>query len=182
MNKRLNFIFLGFLVLVICVGCINLSPREDPTVYYILESLEKKRAYRDNTLSIGIVRVDLPGYLQTDKIATKERGGTIKYADFDRWGEPLEKGIARVMAKNFGVKYKTSRVGTFPFRDNETLDLRVSLRLTEFLADRGRAEVVLKGILQVGDQVKGIEKRIKMRGTRYEDVVRAMSEGLSQLN
>ena len=94
-------------------GCLGLSPKPDPTRYFVLSSLPGEAAPVEARENLTIRRVRIPSYLQKRWLATRE-GNEIHYAADDEWAESLPQGIQRVLAANFSallgpVRLKTER-------------------------------------------------------------------------
>ncbi len=48
-------------------------------------------------LKIGLRTIEMPAYLQTKLMVIRTGADEIQFAEFNRWAEPLEEGISRVM-------------------------------------------------------------------------------------
>ncbi|MBL8897786.1 MAG: membrane integrity-associated transporter subunit PqiC [Planctomycetes bacterium] len=53
---------------------------------------------------IALEIVDVPAYLERDPIATRTSSHELSVADFDRWAEPIEEALRRVIAETFESK------------------------------------------------------------------------------
>jgi hypothetical protein len=74
-------------------------------------------ADRASSVSIGVGPVIMPGYLRRSQIVTRigdDQG--VDVATFHRWAEPLEDGVARVLAEEIGARVPTDRIVMFPWR------------------------------------------------------------------
>src|SRR5262249_30318055 len=117
------------MVLVAFAGCAV----TDPTLYYSLgqtttgsstAGAESRvaapgpgtRVAGAEPLSIGVGPVIVPGYLERAQIVTRSGPDRVKLATFHRWAEPLENGVARILADEIGARVPTDRVVTFPWR------------------------------------------------------------------
>ncbi len=85
-------------------------------------------------VSIGVGPVKLPRYLRRVELATRVGPNQIRYEDTHRWGETLDKGLARVVASNLSALVPSSRVVTFPWRGGEEKDFRVVIEVERFEA------------------------------------------------
>jgi len=106
----------------------------DPTLYYSLgqttttsstaRSADSKvaasgprgRVAGPDPVSIGVGPVIMPGYLDRTQVVTRAGHDRVKLATFHRWAEPLENGIARILADEIGARVPTDRVVMFPWR------------------------------------------------------------------
>jgi uncharacterized protein len=70
---------------------------------------------RTEMVSVGVGPVIMPGYLRRSQIVTRT-GDQLDVAMFHRWAEPLEDGIARVLADEISARVPTDRIVMFPWR------------------------------------------------------------------
>ena len=129
LNSGIGAIFLLSL-LSIC-GCASKSPN-----YYILNSLqsgapsaEKVRA--ENDLTIGVGPVKIPAYLDRPEMATRSAADSLQFAEFDKWAEPLERNLTRVIAENLAILLSTNRVGVFPWLNSAQVQYQVTVDITQ---------------------------------------------------
>ena len=97
--------FLFPLVLLFASCVIPESNHVEPT-YHLLSELQSDR---NDTSEIGRVsfyvrQVELPSYLQESRLVSRPKQGLIEFTENDRWGEPLEEGIARVLGLNLSKR------------------------------------------------------------------------------
>lgn len=86
---------------------------------------------------VGIRRVDVAAYLQTKSFAIRSHANEVAFLDFARWGEPLEQGIARVLAEDLQAAGNVARVSRQSFRadDLRDFDVAVDIAACEGTAD-----------------------------------------------
>ncbi len=96
-----------FLIVLMCVcitGCSlpSFEPTADPTRFYVLGGNNVPGTGGsepgNETLIIGLRPVLLPDYLNTRKIAVRAQSFEIRYRDYERWGEDLQKAVTRELA------------------------------------------------------------------------------------
>ena len=101
----------------------------DTTQYYTLDQIIARRAESQvrasppesstagaRDLAIGIGPVFMPGYLARIQIVTRTGTDQVHISVFNRWAEPLEDGIARILADEIGARVPTDRIVIFPWR------------------------------------------------------------------
>jgi uncharacterized protein len=101
----------------------------DPTQYYALGRVgagsTESRANASTTQGsaagtaaegIGVGPVIMPGYLDRIQVVTRSGTDQVEFSAFRRWAEPLDDGIARVLAEEIGARVPTERIVTFPWR------------------------------------------------------------------
>ncbi len=129
---------LCFLAAVFCLltACSLPLPQaqSDPTRYYLLTSTDI-RPGTDTTAAqkqwvVGVRAVDVPAYLRGKPFAIRSHANEIMFLDIVRWGEPLDQGIARVLAENLRSLKNVARVSTPPFRADEQRDFEILVGVT----------------------------------------------------
>ena len=69
-----------------------------------------------SAVSIGVGPVTTPSYLHRSQIVTRTGDDQMHFAMFHRWAEPLDDGIARVLAEEIGARVPTDRIVMYPWR------------------------------------------------------------------
>ena len=118
-------------------GCAALLPVvDDPTRFYVLEVPDYAPATEvalEDEVVVGIARVRMPRYLEESGIAVREDGTRIVYSQRDRWAEPLEHGLTRLITETLLAEPVVSRVFSLPAqrRPIPDYDLHVSVSRAE---------------------------------------------------
>src|SRR5262249_1918452 len=97
-------------------GCMSVA---DPTKYYVLSPTSARAIAPTgdaSSISVGVGPVLIPGYLDRVQIVTRDANAEVAAAMYDRWAEPLESGIAQVLADNLGAHVGSERIAVFPWR------------------------------------------------------------------
>lgn len=94
----LNLLALTALVLI---GC---STTSTPTRYFQLEPVAQQfEASSPNSRLLAIGPLHLPDYLDRPQLVTRSGSVELSIDDFQRWAEPLESALPRVIAANLGA-------------------------------------------------------------------------------
>jgi len=114
--------------LAVCLGLTGCAV-SDPTQYFTLAQAPAPTAERTATastaeggvgqttnVSIGVGPVIIPAYLDRRQIVTRTGTDQVELSAFHRWAEPLEDGMARILAEEIAARVPTERVVTFPWR------------------------------------------------------------------
>jgi uncharacterized lipoprotein YmbA len=132
-----GFCFLAsvFCLLAACSLPLPLpQAQSDQTRYYLLTSADilpgTDTAATLQQWVIGVRAVDVPAYLRGKSFAVRSHANEIMFLDFVRWGEPLDQGIARVLAENLRSLKNVARVSTQPFRADEQRDFEIMVNVT----------------------------------------------------
>ena len=174
-----------FLVMAVA-GCGS-SP---PVNYYDLQALETGYvADGEKVLAVGVGPLRTPDYLSRSQIVTRKSDATIFVDDFNRWVEPVDDAIYRIVSENLDSLVDDAVVVAFPYTHIADLDYQLIGRISRLDADAdGRA------VLQIQWSVIGPEDEfvVQPRRARYEAMAaepghypalaRAMSEALQQFS
>jgi uncharacterized lipoprotein YmbA len=190
---------LGLAAFISLVGCAV----TDPTQYYslgqtvansstarIAESSGRAPAPRSKpsetaAVGIGIGPVIIPGYLDRTQIVTRTTVDHVHLATFHRWAEPLENGIARIVAEEIGARVPTERIVMFPWRGliGQSLRYQVVLAVVRFDGQLG-GDVTLDTRWRVlgknGDELSYGRSTLTepAAGPGYDPMIAAMSRTL----
>src|SRR5213592_3712031 len=99
------------------VGCAAVA---DATRYYVLSSTPAAPGDSAPTAvssaGVGIGPVLVPSYLNRAQIVTRGANDVVEISTYHRWAEPLESGIAQVLADDLAMQIGTERIAVFPWR------------------------------------------------------------------
>lgn len=80
---------------------------------------------------LGVLRVTVPGWLDRPQITGRGAQGQVVTDEYARWGEPVAKGIQRVVAENLAALLPDRRLVTAPFAPGVAVHQRVELTIVE---------------------------------------------------
>ena len=131
---RIAFSLLGSAILIGFSACqIVPEAQPDPTRFFVLEDpgIIAGQATSPRTgATIGLLGIRLPVYLGDSRaIAISSPQQEIEFRDFERWAEPLDEGIERVLQSALGRAPNVARVLTLPFGAETTrgFDLQINV-------------------------------------------------------
>ncbi len=186
LNSGIAGIFL--LSLLFLCGCASKSPN-----YYVLHSLQSevpgvKMARAENDLTIGVGPIKIPAYLDRPQMATRSAPDSLQFAEFEKWAEPLEKNLTRVLAENLAILLSTDRVGVFPWLNRAQVQYQVTVDITQ-LERLPDGKVILAARWNVlgdhGDKVllvKSSRFSIPVESAGYEGIASAESRAIEALS
>ena len=113
-------------------GCQILPEAQpDPTRYFVLTAPIPGPDQSDG-VSIGLRGLELPGYLRSTRTMVVARGpNEISYRDYDRWAEPLDVGLTRVVSAGLVEADNVGRVFAYPFPPDQPRDFDLLLRVLQ---------------------------------------------------
>ena len=163
-RRLLTFLAPIIVAVVLSSGCALKRSRH--AQIYILDSITAAGAgaatLREAPSSVvGVLRVTVPGWIDRPEITRRAAGGEIVADDFARWGEPIGRGIQRVLTENLATLLPDRRVVAAPFAPSVVVDHRVDVTITE--ATRQTDGTVL------------VEARFALMGPKGETLVQQRS-------
>ena len=174
--------FLATLTILLVSACGS-SPK---TNYYML-SAKDSVSPGDSGPALGVGPVEVPEYLRRSTMVINRDEHLLTLSEFDRWAEPLEDGIARVVALNLASLLDTQNMQRFPWRRYSAPQFGVSMVLAQMSMKGTHAELVTEWrITEVATQTVLKQKigrySTTASGTDAPDVASAYSELLLELS
>ncbi len=109
-------------------GCIG--SRSSAPDYHLLTARAASAPAATMNASIGVGPVHVAQFLNRTQIVTHGGGVTLQLNDSQRWGEPLEQGIQRVLLQNIAAQ-TGAETRNFPWRQNVTPDYAVRIDIID---------------------------------------------------
>jgi len=172
-------------LLVMPAGCATTKP----TAFYTLSRTTDPQVPKLSAkgLVIGLGPLTIPQYLDRPDIVTREGANQMRLAEFNKWAEPLEPLLTRIMAEDLYTLLDASDVIPIPQRGDVPLDRVVEVDIGRFDADAS-GQVVLDARWRVykGDSqtlLASGRSKITEQGTPvpgYDGIVAAMSQALGR--
>ncbi|WP_234086334.1 membrane integrity-associated transporter subunit PqiC [Azonexus sp. R2A61] len=174
---------LGALAVTLLAACSTTPPSR----YYVLDTLAQPAAgSRIDTGSLGIGIVRLPEYLARPQIVARSDGARLQLHEQDRWSEPLEDGVRRVLAENLGRRLGPGQVQQLPPPPGLSIGQRLQVDISRF--DTGpdnELRLDARWTLSRGkQQADAHESRIRIAtdGATPAATVAAMNQALARLS
>ncbi len=126
---RLVSLAAALLLLTACAGGgAPPAPR-----YYVLTPVSVANVVEgQSTLSIELVSLRLPHYLERPQIVTRSASNRLVLNDWHQWGGNLRKEMTHVLARNLSERLGTPDVAVAPFSAAGSPDARVALEVMQF--------------------------------------------------
>lgn len=172
-------------VILCACGC-GTSP---PVRYYGLEPLPTDTFTVKESVVVGIGPLRVPEYMTRPQIVTRGRGGTqMMIDDFNRWAEPLDEAIHRVVAANVDSLVSDVTVVAFPYSNLIGVNYRLVGSVDRFDVDTdGRAVLIVQWGVGDSEHVAHIAPRrsryeAQAGSTGTDAIVRAMNDTINQFS
>jgi uncharacterized lipoprotein YmbA len=128
------------ILLILCLlaaGCVSLGPQADPSRFFALASLPRtgqrvQDAAGNNALVLGIGPIKFPAYLDRPQLVTRISQNRFAVAENDRWAEPLEENLSRILSQNLSILLHTERVVTYPWERSQRPTHQVQVEVLRF--------------------------------------------------
>ena len=168
--NRITGLVASFSLLLTLSACGS-SP---PVRYYSLEVLETNYQ-RDSepALALGIGPLRGPDYLSRSRIVTRGSDSEVNIDDFNRWVEPVDDALYRIVATNVDALLDGVVTIAFPYSGFSGIEYRVVGRINRFDADQDGRTVLLA---QWGIVNADSEFVVQPRRARYEAQARASGD------
>ncbi|MGA2224521.1 MAG: PqiC family protein [Syntrophobacteraceae bacterium] len=176
------------LSLLLLCGCASKAPN-----YYVLHSLQGeatdvKTTRAEGDLTIGVGPVKIPEYLDRPEMTTRSTPYSLQFAEFDKWAEPLEKSLARVLAENLSILLSTDRVVVFPWAGSVHVlyQVTVDVEQLEYTSD-GKALLVAGWSVfgNDGGKLLAIKRSriiVPVQSTGFEAIASAQSRAVGDMS
>jgi uncharacterized lipoprotein YmbA len=175
----------GVLVALPCALAIMLaSCTSSPSPkFYVLgvESADFQKEGSTKCVVLGVGPVEIPSYLDRQEVVFRIGPNEVQPSDFHRWAEPIQQGIARVVADSISKAMCVARVEYYPWRTYLSVDFQVSMRVRRFEGYPGREVELLMDWSLFGSNGKrpikqgSMELREPWPSTSPEEMVSAQS-------
>lgn len=177
-------------------GCAMLGgPVADSISHYILDTADYEpvaSGEAEDPLVIGLARVRVARYLDVPGLAIREQGHTVRYSIENRWAEPLEASLSRLLTENLGSEASVRHVVAYstPSGHLPDYDLHVSVTRAEgVLPEGGAPRAVFRATweLRSGRQAETVasgqvrEDDLPWDGRSYDQLAASMSGAAAEL-
>lgn len=180
-------------------GCFSLSREEPPQQHYVLGGgLQRGDAASSPEpagLTIGVRRLQLATYLESPFIVIRRGTHEITFSEYHRWGERLDGGINRAVARYLAAGARYRSVDVAPWATREQYDYLIQMQVLRFegLAPEGTtASVGEVHVLATWEIIRQMDGAVLARGTTdhrepgwqvgdYAGLVTSLDKGLHVL-
>lgn len=183
---RTSLLLAAAIVLAACAGGGGA-----PTRYYIIGPMEAEPLdNREPPLTVQILALDLPQYLERVQIATQAGPNRMRFSEGNQWSENLRKNLLRTLSRNLSRLLDSPSIGAPGARTAAAPDYRLRVTIEQF--ERDRAGVVrLAASWQILDAsgagaVRSFQSQLASAQTvsasDYDAIVAAMQELFGELS
>ena len=178
---------MGFFVLS---GCVTVGDSPNSR-FYMLKHINADKVGQRFEIPSGTITVigpvSIPQYLDRPQMVTEDERGMMNIAQFDRWGESLDAGIAQLIIENLDLKSSGGTFEMFPCNFAIPLDYQVLVGIQQLRANL-KKDLVLAAqwsIIQADTRkmllAKYSEIVVPVKPHNYSGLADALSEAVGSL-
>ena len=196
--RRINAKYcLGLAALCFAVsftGCISIPTSPTPRYYALTPMNENKAVVADsmsarlNAMIIGIGPVKIPEYLNRPQIVTMNNEKMLQFAQFDRWGESLDIGLARLIREDIALILPSAKLTLYPWNPLMAVKYQVIVEIIQLNSqlDQNMFFDVQWTVLDLQNlktvMIKKSTFRTAIVGHNYAGLVRTLSTACASLS
>ncbi|MFH1281960.1 MAG: PqiC family protein [Candidatus Omnitrophota bacterium] len=185
-----NLAICGLLIFVLS-GRISAGNSLDSR-FYMLKQLEENEVAQKFDLPAGVITVigpvGIPQYLDRPQMITQDDQGMMKIAQFDRWGESLDAGIARLIIADLNLMLPGGIFEFFPCNFAIPLNYQVIVEISQLECNlkKGFLMVAQWSVIDAGTRKMLFSKRSQLlepiNPRNYSGVAGALSKAVASLS
>ncbi len=126
------------LTLAMMVTLLTSCGTTPPSKYYLLAA-DATAMPGPGRISLGVGPVTIPDYLKARGMVLGRDDHLLQVSEYERWAEPLDAGISRVLLLNLASLVDTRKVYPFPWRTDTVPDYAVQVGVIQFAAGTDQA-------------------------------------------
>jgi len=115
-------------------GCVSVSNSPTPR-FYMLQAADGNQVSKKTNIAsdvvIGVGPVKIPEYQDRPQIVTQDKEKMLKFAQFDRWGEPLDFGMTRLIEENLAVRLPEAKFTLYPWNSSVPVKYQVVIEIIQ---------------------------------------------------
>ena len=188
----MNRTFMYYLIagIIVFSGCISVPQSPSARFYEINPMADKEIKPIDLSLDlfVGVREMKVLSFLNRPQIVTQEKNHQLKFAQFDRWAEPLNEAMTRVIKENVAMMLPQARIISYPSDLPLSLAFRVEMEMTRFEIDLSSELLLIVqwSVLDVkfprNSIIQRSELRVPLKSNDYAGAVDALSTACATLS
>ena len=181
MKKYFNYLIFTAAIAVFAAGCTSA-----PSKFYTLNSAAVSDGKSQANYAIVVGPVSVPAEVDRPQFTLQVAPNRVEIDEFNRWAEPLNENIARVIAVDLSTLLGTPRVAAVSLANFEPA-YRVTIDIQKFESEPGRAAQV-EAVWVVRKSVGGIifsgrtDANEPVKADGYDALAAAHSRALARIS
>jgi len=115
-------------------SCMSVPNSQTPR-FYMLQAIDGNQVSKKTNIAsdvvIGVGPVKIPEYQDRPQIVTQDKEKMLKFAQFDRWGEALDLGMARLIGENLAVILPEAKFTLYPWNSSVPVKYQVVVEIVQ---------------------------------------------------
>ncbi len=184
MKKIIRATFLcGLAVLCILLAACQSSPQKKYFYLNTVPTTQKPLAPSTGNITtvIGIGPIEIADHLNRLQIIYSQSNNLLTVADNDYWAEPLDKGIARVLALNLIQRNDNRSFTNFPWRNDSKPQYSLRLQINSMTRANNEASIIATWELMDNNTKVNLQRRNFIRTTPVESGAKNLAQAYSKL-
>jgi uncharacterized lipoprotein YmbA len=144
-------------LLTLLSGCGS-SPLPD---YYLLTANARPSEGASSDLIIGVGPIEVSDFLERPQIAIHSGTNRLKVDELNRWAEPLDRAVIRVMALNLAALMGTEKITGFPWRRDDRPDVAIRIAILALDHRQGQAVLGVSWVLVDTESQQSVHQELK---------------------
>lgn len=132
------------LIVALSLPLVLLGCGSTPASKYYLLNAQAQQIPSGTSPSVGVGPIEIPEYLNRHAMVYKRDGNRLHIASFERWAEPLDSSILRVVRMNLASILNTQDVQAYPWQKSSRPEYGVAVTILNLDANNERAELVVE--------------------------------------
>jgi len=172
-------------------GCMSVPNSPTPR-FYMLQAVDGNQVSKKTNITsdvvIGVGPVKIPEYQDRPQIVTQDKEKMLKFAQFDRWGEPLDLGMRRLIGENLAVMLPEANFTLYPWNSSVPVKYQVVVEIIQLDSklDEDMFLVAQWLVIDVQNSKTMIIKRSEFRQSiipqNYSGLVKTLSMACASLS
>lgn len=139
-KNGINFfmVMTGVYLVLVLSGCLSVQNSPIPR-FYVLDAVDGNQVSNKVNIAsevyIGVGPVRIPEYLDRPQMVTQGKEKMLKFAQFDRWGESLDLGMARLIRENLTVMLSGGKFTSFPWNLSIPVKYQVVVEIVQLTSE-----------------------------------------------
>ena len=178
--------YLILISFLLCSSCIHIGNPPPHINYYLLESMtDPPIIYSENTLNIKMELTGFPEYIDRLQIVTHNGNNGINFEDSERWAEPVQDNLVRVLRENLAQIIPGSSISASPWESSSSNSIKIELVFNHFSGQLGghtQIDIRWKINKSPGQIKQGYFTEQQPIGDEYQDLIIGLNNAISNLS
>jgi uncharacterized lipoprotein YmbA len=121
------------LLLLLCSSCVQLGSDSQPLRYYLLQpNAVAQKLPRQTNINVTLQTIHVPAYLDRLQLTSYNQRQQVIIASLDRWAEPLDENLNRVLKENLSRHLQGGRITSQTKQETAAETLKLQLTINSF--------------------------------------------------